>query len=465
MKIGFYGAAETVTGSQHLLTINGRNLLLDCGLYQGRREESYRRNRNFPFDPRRVDAVILSHAHIDHSGNLPNLVKNGFRGPIYTTLASAHLANIMLLDSGHIQEADAKYINQKKLKPGQPPVEPLYTQEDAAYVAQFFESRDYGEPFEVFEGVRATLFDAGHILGSAGVAVDIDEDGRRSRTWFSGDIGRRNLPLLRDPVLPAKADVLIMECTYGDKPHASLDTAYEDLREVVTKTVRRGGKVIVPAFAVGRTQELVYDLHKLIDANEIPRVPVIVDSPLAVNTSDIFRMHPECFDEETKEFIRTDRHRAALGFDLLRYTRSVEESKALNERKEPMVILSASGMAETGRILHHLKNNIEDPRNTVLIVSWQAPNTLGRRLVEGERQVKIFGEMYERRAEVAVINGLSAHAGQDALLEYARATQETVKEIYLVHGEPKPAEALRGELAKVGLREVVYPRLGEVVER
>lgn len=447
-----------------MVEVGGRRLLLDCGLYQGKRQESYERNRNFPFDPQQLDAVILSHAHIDHSGNLPNLVKNGYRGPIYTTLATAHLANIMLMDSGHIQEADAEYVNKKNSRNGEKPVEPLYTQEDAAFVAQFFDARDYGEAFEVFPGVTATLYDAGHILGSAGVALDFAEGGKQSRLWYSGDIGRKNLPLLRDPVLPSQADYLIMESTYGDRTHESLDLAYDELCEVVSKTIRRGGKVIVPAFAVGRTQELVYDLHKLIDRGEIPRIPVIVDSPLAVNASDIFKVHPECLDEETREFVRTDRHKSALGFDLLRYTRSVEESKALNNRDEPMVIISASGMAETGRILHHLKNNIENPRNTVMIVSWQAPNTLGRRLVEGEQQVKIFGEVYQRRAEVAVINGLSAHAGQDALVEYARATAERVKQVFLVHGEEKPAEILRGKLGEAGIREVYYPELHSSVE-
>ena len=464
MKITFHGAARTVTGSQHLLNINGHNLLLDCGLFQGRRQETYETNLNFPFDPTKVHAAILSHAHIDHSGNLPNLVKQGFRGDIYATRATAHLSNIMLMDSGHIQESDAQYVNKKRAQKGEPPVEPLYTLEDAAEVAQHFQPRDYGEQFEPVPGVVASLVDAGHILGSAAVVLDIQENGRKFRLWFSGDIGRRDLPLLRDPVLPSDADYLIMECTYGDKPHHDPESAYEALCLAVTKTVHRGGKVIIPAFAVGRTQELVYDLHRMIDGGEIPRVPVFVDSPLAVNASDVFRAHPECFDEETREFVRTDRHKSALGFDLLTYTRSVEESKALNARKEPMVIISASGMAETGRILHHLKNNIEDPRSTVLIVSWQAPHTLGRRLVEGEKQVKIFGEVYPRKAEVVTINGLSAHAGQDFLLEYARSVREKVKGIYLVHGEDKPAQVLQQKLAEAGMRQVEYPARGYSVE-
>ncbi len=465
MKIHFHGAAQTVTGSQHLLEINGYKLLLECGLYQGKRKDTYERNRNFPFEPKQLDAVILSHAHIDHSGNLPSLVKNGYRGLIHTTQASAHLANIMLLDSAHVQEQDVKYVNRRKAQRGEAFVEPLYTQEDAAQVAQHFDGLEYDEPFEPVPGVIAHLVDAGHILGSAAVVLDIEEKGRKKfRLWFSGDIGRRNLPLLRDPVLPSGADYLIMESTYGDKPHREPELAYDELRQVVSRTINRGGKVIVPAFAVGRTQELVYDLHQMVEKHEIPSVPVIVDSPLAVNASDVFKAHPECFDEETSEFVKNDRHHTALGFDRLVYTRSVEESKALNERKDPLVIISASGMAEAGRILHHLKNNIEDPKNTVLIVGWQAPDTLGRRIAEREKQVKIFDEIYQVRAEISTIGGLSAHAGQNMLLEYAQATQGTVKGIYLVHGETTPAETLRGLLRERGMEPVYYPELHSSVE-
>jgi len=460
MKITFDGAAQTVTGSQHLLSINGHKLLLDCGLYQGRRKESYERNRNFPYDPTEIDAVILSHAHIDHSGNLPHLVKYGYKGRIYTIRATAHLANVMLMDSGHIQESDAKFVNKKRAKKGEPPIEPLYTMEDAALVAAHLQPVKYGESFEPVPGVTAHLVDAGHILGSAAVVLDIQENGRKFRLWFSGDIGRRDIPLLRDPVLPSDADYMIMESTYGDKPHREPQLAYDELREVICKTVDRGGKVIIPAFAVGRTQELVYFLHQMIDKGEVPRIPVIVDSPLAVNASDIFRAHPECFDKETKEFIQHDRHKAALGFDLLTYTRSVEESKALNGRKEPMVIISASGMAETGRILHHLKNNIEDKRNTVLIVSWQAPYTLGRRLADREKKVRIFGESYERRAEIATIGGLSAHAGQTFLMEYALTMKGRAKKLFLVHGEPKAANVLQEKLEEAGMDGIYYPEMG-----
>jgi len=464
MEITFYGAAQTVTGSQHLLQINGKRLLLECGLYQGKRREAFERNRQLPYPAKEVDAVILSHAHIDHSGNLPNLVKSGYRGKIYTTDATAHLDNIMLMDSGHIQEMDAEYVNKKRLKRGEPPVEPIYTMEDAALVGQHFESVDYDQPFEPVPGVTARLVEAGHILGSAAVSLEIEEKGRKLRLWFSGDIGRRDMPLLRDPRLPEDVDYMIMECTYGDKPHRDPQMAFDELQQVVSKTIARGGKVIIPAFAVGRTQELVYGLHQMIDHGDVPRIPVVIDSPLAINATEIFRAHPECLDEESLMFIRNDKHHAALGFDLLTYTRSVEESKALNSRKDPMVIISASGMAEAGRILHHLRNNIENPLNTVLIVSWQAPHTLGRRLADRERQVRIFGETFERKAEVATIGGLSAHAGQTLLLEYAEAVKGKVKKTFLVHGEEDAAECLMEKLDEAGMEEVYYPEMHSRVE-
>ena len=464
MKIHFHGAAQTVTGSQHLLEINGRTLLLDCGLYQGPRAEAYQRNRTFGFDPAEVDAVILSHAHIDHSGNLPSLVKAGFRGPIFATQATAHLSNIMLIDAGHIQEADAYFVNKKKIKSGQPLIEPLYTQEDAALVAQYFVGLDYDEEFEPAPGVTGRLVEAGHILGSAAVALDVRERNKSTRLWFSGDIGRRGLPLMRDPELPGDVDYLIMECTYGDKQHSDPQQAYDELREVVGRTLERKGKVIIPAFAVGRTQEIVYFLNQMFTNHELPLVPVFVDSPLAVNASDVFRQHPECFDDESKEFVRAGKHRELLGFNRLTYTRSVEESKALNDRKDPMIIISASGMAEAGRILHHLRNNIENPKNTILIVSWQAPYTLGRRLADQEKEVKIFGEPYPVRAEVATIGGLSAHAGQRFLLEYALEVKSQAKQVFLVHGEPTSASVLRELLLEQGMDQVIYPEMHAVVE-
>ena len=463
MRINFHGAAQTVTGSQHLLEINGHRLLLDCGLYQGRRSETYARNLNFAYDPRRVDAVILSHAHIDHCGNLPNLVKNGYEGPIYATSATVDLATIMLADSGHIQESDANFVNKKKRARGEELIEPLYTEADAARAAALFCSINYDQPFEPVPGVVARFIEAGHILGSAAISLEIEEKGRKVRFWFSGDIGRYKLPLLRDPILPSAADYLLMECTYGDKPHSDPSQAFEEFQQIVERTIKRGGKVIIPAFAVGRTQELVYHLNMMMYARDVPPVPVFVDSPLAVNASTIFTKHPECFDDETRWFVKQARH-PALDFKMLTYVQSVEESKALNFRKDPMIIISASGMAETGRILHHLKNNIENPLNTVCIVSWQAPHTLGRRLADRERQVRIFGEPYTVQAEIATIGGLSGHAGQDLLTRYATNVQATVRKVFLVHGEAKPAAALAEKLAERNMQDVYYPELHSSAE-
>jgi metallo-beta-lactamase family protein len=464
MHITFHGAAQTVTGSRHLIDINGSRVLLDCGLYQGRRKETYRRNLNFHFEPSSVDAVILSHAHIDHSGNIPNFVKHGYEGPIYCTRATAHLTDIMMRDSGHIQESDVEYINHRRAQRGEPPIEPLYTSADAQRAAEYLVGQDYASPFEPLPGVMATLVEAGHILGSAGIILELEERGRNVRLMFSGDIGRKDLPILRDPVLPQDIDYLIMECTYGDRSHNPPEQAYEQLRAVITRTVARGGKVVIPAFAVGRTQTLVYYLHQMIEHSDIPRIPIFVDSPLAINVTDIFRAHPECYDEEMVTFLEDDTQGTAFGFDLLSYTRSVRESKAINEMDEPMVIISASGMAEVGRILHHLHFNIEQSRNTVLITSWMAPHTLGRRLLEGKKKVKIFGEKHRVNAEVVVINGLSAHADQEYLLTYALSTRDRVQRIFLVHGEQEPAHVLTEKMADAGLHHVHYPELAEMVE-
>ncbi len=458
IRLHFYGATQTVTGSQFLLEVNQRRLLLECGLFQGHRAEAYERNRNFPFDPGKVHAVLLSHAHIDHSGNLPNLVRQGFMGPIYATPATIDLANVMLRDSAHIQEDDIAYLRRKRHNDH---LEPLYTLEDVLEVVPLFRPVPYNRPFEPLPGVRVEFAEAGHMLGSAAIRIEVQEGKRHVRIWFSGDIGRPNLPLLRDPVLPSPSDYLIMESTYGHKPHRDPQAAYEELREAVQRTVARRGKVIVPAFAVGRTQELIYDLNQMVQKGEIPPIPVYVDSPLAVDASAIFRQHVECFDEETRRFILEYRH-PALDFPHLHYVRSVDESKQLNELPGPMIIISASGMAETGRILHHLRNNIGDPRNTILIVSWQAPHTLGRRLADREAQVRIFGETYQVRAEVVTIGGFSAHAGQDFLIPYALAAQ--AKKTFLVHGELEAANALREQLRIHGLEQVFYPQRGDCVE-
>lgn len=464
MKIRFYGAARTVTGSQFLVEVNGGRLLLDCGIFHGKRRDFYERNCCFAFDPKKLDAVILSHAHIDHSGNLPNLVKQGFENPIYTTPPTAELAGIMLRDSGHIYEEDTEYINKKKRKHGEPMVEPLYTVKDAEKVPDLFHGVGYDQPFEPIKGVTARLVDAGHILGSSAVVLDIHQKGETLRLWFSGDIGRFDLPLLRDPVMPGDTDILIMECTYGHKEHEDINDAYDEFRDVVLRTVDRGGKIIIPSFAVGRTQEIVYSLNRMIADEEIPPLPVFVDSPLAINASEIFMKYPDYYDDETHEFMETGKH-PALTFPSLKYTRSVAESKAINHVDEPAVIISASGMAEAGRILHHLIHNIEDPRNTVCIVSWQAPHTLGRRLAERNKTVRIFGDQVRVRAEIATIGGLSAHGGQLMLLNYAQAAaRDGLKQIFLVHGDEKQAEAMMEKLKAVNINQVSYPERGEVAE-
>ncbi|MCD6355741.1 MAG: MBL fold metallo-hydrolase, partial [Anaerolineaceae bacterium] len=456
--------ARTVTGSQHLIEVNGKKLLLECGVFQGRRREFYERNSRFPFEPKEIDAVILSHAHIDHSGNLPNLVKQGYANPIYATPPTAELSAIMLRDSGHIYEENAEYINKKKRKHGEPAVEPLYTVSDADRVPGLFIEHGYNEPFEPVNGVTAHFVDAGHILGSAAIVLDIEEKGKKLRLWFSGDIGRERLPLLRDPVMPQDVNMLMMECTYGDKPHREPEAAYIEFRDVVKRTVERGGKVIVPAFAVGRTQELVFCLNRMITEGELTRIPVFVDSPLAINATEIFQKYPQYYDDETHEFVRTGKH-PALTFPGLHYTRTVAESKEINTIAEPMVIISASGMAEAGRILHHLIHNIEDKRNTICIVSWQAPYTLGRRLAERQKRVRIFGDEVTVRAEIATIGGLSAHAGQKKLLEYAEAANSNgLKHIYLVHGDEKPAQVLMEKMRERGINNVSYPERGEIAE-
>ncbi len=463
MKLGFHGAAQTVTGSMHLVEVNGSKLLLDCGLYQGKRKEAIEKNRTFPFDPKTIDAVILSHAHVDHSGNLPNLIKQGFSGLIYCTTATADLTDIVVRDSGHVQEKQAQSASYHNLKRGEPEVDPLYTEEDAKEVEPLLQPFRYDEPFEPVKGVTATLHDAGHILGSASVSLKIEEKHHKKHLWFSGDIGRRGMPILRDPVLPSDdVDILLMETTYGDKPHRGPEEAYNEMRNVIKRTLDRGGKVIIPSFAVGRTQELVYNLNQMYENNELPKVPVYVDSPLAVNASDIFRKHPECFDTEMNQLIR-DGH-PALEFKHLTYVKTLEESKALNERTDPMIIISASGMAEAGRVVYHIRWAIENKKNTIMIVSWQSPETMGRRLAEREPHIKIFGDTYARRAEIATVGGLSAHAGQDLLVEYASRVKNSAEYIFLVHGELRGVTPLKEKLKENGVKHIFYPGLHTTVD-
>jgi metallo-beta-lactamase family protein len=465
MKVQFLGAVRTVTGSMHLLTVNGSRVLLDCGLFQGRRQESFERNRNLPFDARTIDALILSHAHIDHSGNIPLLVKNGFEGNIYTTPASRDLCSAMLRDAGHIQEYDAYYVNKKRARKGLPPVEPLYTVEDATASLRNFVSVGYDRRLPVVPGVTLLFRDAGHILGSAITVLDIEEEERSIRLSFTGDLGREGMPILRDPQPAKDVDYLIIESTYGDRLHDPIELAGQTLRTVIADTYARGGKVIIPAFSVGRTQELVYALHRLTEAKKIPDLPIFVDSPLSVNVTEVFRLHPECYDKETHEFLTAGNRRDPFGFHRLTYVRSVERSKDLNFMREPAIIISASGMCEAGRILHHLKNNIEDPRNTVLIVGWQAPHTLGRRLVERRPVVKIFGEEYSLKARVETINGFSAHADRNDLLSYVQQIGvDRLRTAFVVHGEEASSLALADGLQEQGVKQAIVPQLGAEFE-
>lgn len=465
MKIQCMGAVRTVTGSMHLLSVNGSCILLDCGLFQGRRREAFERNRTLPFDVHSVDTMVLSHAHIDHSGNIPTLVKNGFKGNIFSTPATRDLCSAMLRDSGHIQEYDAAFVNKKRARKGQPPIEPLYTVEDAAESMKNFISVGYDRPLTIAPGVTLTFFDAGHILGSALTVLDIEEQGQNKRLLFTGDLGRVGMPILRDPQVIDDVDHLVIESTYGDRLHSPVETSGEALRKVVTDTYRRGGKVIVPAFSVGRTQELVYALHRLIEKRDLPPLPVFVDSPLSVNVTEVFRLHPECYDQEVQQFMSSGNGRDPFGFHRLTYIRQVEKSKELNFFREPAIIISASGMCEAGRILHHLKNNVEDERNTVLIVGWQAPYTLGRRLVERKSIVKIFGEEYRLKARVETINAFSAHADRDELLGYVRALGPArLQSALVVHGEEASSLALADGLTQLGVKQAVVPQVGQEFE-
>jgi metallo-beta-lactamase family protein len=467
MNLHFLGAAREVTGSMHMLEVNSQRILLDCGLYQGRRDETYQRNLHFPFAPADIHAVVLSHAHIDHSGNLPNLVRQGFTGNIWCTTATRNLSTYMLMDSGHIHESDAAYVNKKRRRSSDPLIEPIYTQAHAKETLKQFITVSSGRAVTVADGVEVTFMPAGHILGAAFVQVDIreHETGKRWRLVFSGDLGRSESLLLNPPVLPpADADIVLLESTYGDRLHDSSIEALRNLRKVVNATVRRRGKVIIPAFAVGRTQELVYALNTLEADGEIPHIPIYVDSPLAVEATDVFRMHPEEWNADVAAFVTEERRRNPFDAGNIDYIRDASDSKRLNHDRQPMVIISASGMAETGRILHHLKNNISDPENTVLIVSFQAQETLGRKLKDGVNPVRIFGEEYRVRAQVASIEGYSAHADQSELLAWARPFDPSRLQAFcLVHGEPDAQAALQGKLAEAGYGAVQAPARGDTL--
>jgi metallo-beta-lactamase family protein len=464
MKLTFWGAAGTVTGSMHLLETGGKRYLLDCGLAQGRRKEAEARNRNLPFAGSSIDAVVLSHAHIDHSGNLPSLVKHGFSGPIYSTPASIDLCNWMLRDTAHIQEKDAEFLNkrlEKRKSAGQENgvAEPLYTTQDVEQTLPLFSPVPYHTPHAISQTLSYEAYDAGHILGSSCVILHDTAGGVPVRLAFSGDVGRPHLPIIRDPETMPPADYLIMESTYGGRLHKQSGHVIHKLADVVNRTARRGGRIIVPAFAVGRTQQLVLLLHELFNEKKIPNIPIFVDSPLAMNVTAVHRAHPECFDEETREYLTHGED--PFGFQRLQYIREAAESKKLNDLHGPFVVVSSSGMCEAGRILHHLRNNIEDPRNTVLITGFQAQDTLGRKLVEKWPEVRIFGEPMRVRAEISSLDELSGHADQNELLEWIRPMAPTLRKVFLVHGEAQQSATLAGLLhSRYGL-EVVCPSPGQ----
>ena len=431
MQITFAGAAREVTGSCHILQVNGHVVALDCGMFQGRRSESADKNRALPVPVGEIDAVVLSHAHIDHSGRLPFLVSQGYDRTIWATSATRDLCAIMLADSAHIQEKDAEFLARRKKEF----VEPLYGMRHAVRTMDLMAGMPYNKPFDVVPGVVATFIDAGHILGSASVVLDCTEGGVTKRLAFSGDIGRSGLAIIRDPVPPSDVDAVIMESTYGNRDHESVEGARAHLAKVIRETAARGGRILIAAFALGRTQEMLYNIHMLLREGAIPSIPVYVDSPLAIDTTTVFQMHPETFDD-SEDLVK---HVPELfDFPLLRFTRDVQESKAINTAKGPMIIIAASGMMEAGRILHHLAHGAGDPRNTILIVGFQAEHTLGRRIVERQPTIRVFGEEIPLRAQVEVINGYSAHADRSELtawLDSVKSTSPRLGQVWLVHGE------------------------------
>jgi metallo-beta-lactamase family protein len=463
MKIHFLGAARTTTGSMYLVEVNGKKLLLECGLFQGHREESINRNCCFPFDPKQLDAVVLSHAHMDHAGNLPNLVKQGFTGNIHCTFATRDLCAIMLVDSAHIQEADALFVSKRRAKKNLPPVEPLYKTADAEKTLHQFVAVSYDRPFLVVDGVTVTFRDAGHILGSAQVVLDVQENGRKFRYLFSGDVGRGNDEILRDPVAVENVDYLQIESTYGGREHAIRTDADETVARLVLETLKQNGKVIIPAFSVGRTQQIVYVLNQLTLDGKLPRVPIYVDSPLSVNATEIFRLHPECFNDRINQFL----HEKANPFGManLTYIREAEQSKQLNDLKDPAIIISASGMCEAGRIRHHLKNHIGYANNLILFIGYCAEGTLGALITAGKNPVNIFGEPQEVRAKIVSLDTYSGHADKNELKRYVGKITGNLKKIICIHGEESQclahAETLRAMKPKA---QVIVPEYQQVVE-
>ncbi|HEX9045406.1 MAG TPA: MBL fold metallo-hydrolase [Verrucomicrobiae bacterium] len=463
MKVHFFGAARTTTGSMYLIEVNGRKLLLECGLFQGHREESIERNCCFPFDPKQIDAVVLSHAHMDHAGNLPNLVKQGFSGNIHCTFATRDLCAVMLVDSGHIQEADAQFVSKERAKKNLPPVKPLYTVADAEKTLGLFVAVGYDRPFLVADGVTVTFRDAGHILGSAQVILDVREGGKKFRYLFTGDIGRGQDEILRDPAPVDNVDFLQIESTYGGREHAPRVDADDIVAKCVLETLNQRGKVIIPAFSVGRTQQIVYVLNQLTLAGRLPRVPIFVDSPLSVNATEIYRLHPECFNEAINQFL----HQKANPFGManLTYIREAEQSKQLNDLKEAAVIISASGMCEAGRIRHHLRNHIGFANNLVLFIGYCAEGTLGNQITAGKSPVNIFGEPVEVRARIVSLDTYSGHADKNELRAYVEKISGNIRRIFCVHGEEEQCLAHASTLREIKPKAaVLVPEYKQVVE-
>jgi metallo-beta-lactamase family protein len=461
MKVTFIGATQTVTGSMHKISVNGTTFLLDCGLVQGKRKEAFEANRRFDLvDPKEIDFMILSHAHIDHAGNVPTLVARGFDGPIYSTFATKDLCSIMLQDSAHIQEREVEWVNRKRKKQRKNLFEQLYTHEDVYQTMKQFVGVNYHRKREVAPGVWLTFYDAGHILGSAIVFLTIKENGRIVNLAFSGDLGRYDMPILRDPETIPPIDYFIGESTYGGREHDDAHITEAKMAETLNRGYERGAKIVVPSFSVGRTQEIVLLIHSIFEKGLAPRFPIIVDSPLSTNATEVFRMHPECFDFETSMFLVD--HKDPFGFGRLTYITDVEDSKKLADREGPFMTISASGMAETGRILHHLKNTVESDRNMVLMVGYCAPHTLGRRIIEREPKIKIFGDEYRLESEVVVFNSLSAHAdSKEMLAYYDHFDRGRMQNIFLVHGDRDQQDAFKEKLHGAGFRDVEIPARGD----
>jgi metallo-beta-lactamase family protein len=464
MKISFHGAARTVTGSKHLVQLdNGENFLLDCGLFQGMGRDTDSLNASFGFDATKVDYIILSHAHIDHSGLIPKLAKEGFKGNIYCTPATKALVEILLEDSAMIQRDDAKYGNKRRAKQGLPPIEPLYDMDDVNIVLPLLTIVDYNQPTKISNSVELLFTDAGHIIGSAAVSLKIKEGTETKTLTFSGDVGRYRDMILRSPASFPQADTIIIESTYGDKLHDIIHTTPDDILYWIEKTcVEQKGNLIIPAFSVGRTQEILFELNQLSLEKRLPHIPVYVDSPLSIEATDVVKMFPKYFNKKIQKILEVDDD--PFDFEGLRYIKSVEESKALNEDLHPKVIISASGMADAGRVKHHIKNNISNAKNTILLVGYCEPHSLGGRLMNGAKMVKIYSEEYPVIARVGSIRSMSAHADYEDLMQFLGCQNpDLVSQVFIVHGEADVQDHFAERLRKKGFKEVIAPEMHETV--